>query len=313
MERFKRILFYANPDSELDPAFQRAVALAARNGAELTVMDVLDPVPGQMGEMLDGWSADRLADLIRRAREEELQALVDRAAEQGVSARVTVTFGKAFVEITREVLRGGHDLLIKGTPAGRAEGLVSTDMHLMRKCPVPIWVIKGDFTSPPMRILAAVDPDPEEPENDPLNGRILQLASSLAAMEGAELHVVHAWQVVGEAMLRSGRARLTAREVDALEHGIEDSHRYRLKALLSAYGRPEVTTVSHVAKGDPADVILDAADAQAANLIVMGTVARTGLAGFFIGNTAEEVLKRAGSSLLTVKPEGFQTPVSLEA
>ena len=313
MERFKRILFYANPDSELDPAFQRAVALAANNGAELTVMDVLDPVPGLMGEMLDGWSADRLTGLIRDARQEELQALVDRAAEQGVNARASVTFGKAFVEITREVVRGGHDLLIKGVAAGRAEGLVSTDMHLMRKCPAPIWVIKGDYTATPFRVLAAVDPDPEEPENDPLNGRILQLASSMAATEGAELHVVHAWQVVGEAMLRSGRARLTAKEVDALEHGIEDSHRYRLKALLSAYGRADVPTVSHVVKGDPADVILDAAEAQAADLIVMGTVARTGLAGFFIGNTAEEILKRAGSSLLTVKPDDFETPVSLEA
>jgi nucleotide-binding universal stress UspA family protein len=311
MQRFKRILFYASPDAESEPALQRTVALAARNGAQLTLIDVLDPVPGVMGEMLDGWSAERLERVIADDRRAELESLAQRAREQGVSAEVKVVFGKVHVAITREVLGSGHDLLVKGVPAGRAEGLVSTDMHLMRKCPVPIWVIKGDYGTPPFRILAAVDPDPEEPENEALNTKILELAQSLAKWEAAELHVVHAWHVVGEAMLRRGRGRLTSREVDALEHGIEDSHRYRLKALLRSHGAADA--ISHVVKGQPADVILDTAAEQRADLIVMGTVARTGLAGVFIGNTAEEVLKHSRASVLTVKPEGFRSPVTLEA
>ncbi|HKJ72412.1 MAG TPA: universal stress protein [Gammaproteobacteria bacterium] len=312
MQQFKRILFFANPDAETETALERAAALAERNGAQLTLMDVLDPVPGVMGDLIDGWSAERLSEAICDSRRVELDALAAPARERGVRTEVRVVLGKPFLEVTREVLRGGHDLLIKGAPAGRAAGLVSTDMHLMRKCPVPIWVIKGGYGAGPMRILAAVDPDPEEPENDALNGRILQLAGSLAAWEQAELHVVHAWQVVGESMLRSGRGLLTAKEVDALERGIEDSHRQRLKALLDAHGRDDVRTVPHIRKGEPSDVILDTADAQRAHLIVMGTVARTGLAGFFIGNTAEEVLKESRASLLTVKPEGFRCPVALE-
>ena len=44
--------------------------------------------------------------------------------------------------------------------------------------------------------------------------------------------------------------------------------------------------------------------------IVMGSVGRTGLAGFFIGNTAETVLSRVKCSVLTVKPDGFVSPVS---
>jgi nucleotide-binding universal stress UspA family protein len=41
----------------------------------------------------------------------------------------------------------------------------------------------------------------------------------------------------------------------------------------------------------------------------MGTVGRTGLPGFFIGNTAEEVLQTATTSVLAVKPAGFESPV----
>jgi nucleotide-binding universal stress UspA family protein len=43
----------------------------------------------------------------------------------------------------------------------------------------------------------------------------------------------------------------------------------------------------------------------------MGTVCRTGVTGFLIGNTAEKVLNNVDCSVLTVKPEGFVTPVTL--
>jgi nucleotide-binding universal stress UspA family protein len=45
----------------------------------------------------------------------------------------------------------------------------------------------------------------------------------------------------------------------------------------------------------------------------MGTVSRTGVAGLLIGNTAEKVLNQVGCSVLTVKPDGFITPVKLDA
>ena len=44
-------------------------------------------------------------------------------------------------------------------------------------------------------------------------------------------------------------------------------------------------------------------------LIVMGTVARTGLGGLIMGNTAETILRSVECSVLAVKPEGFVTPV----
>ena len=47
-------------------------------------------------------------------------------------------------------------------------------------------------------------------------------------------------------------------------------------------------------------------------LIVMGTVSRSGVAGLLIGNTAEEILRQVDCSVLTVKPDGFVTPVTLD-
>ena len=47
------------------------------------------------------------------------------------------------------------------------------------------------------------------------------------------------------------------------------------------------------------------------DVIVLGTVCRTGVPGLSIGNTAERVPRQADCSVLTVKPEGFVTPVTV--
>ena len=51
----------------------------------------------------------------------------------------------------------------------------------------------------------------------------------------------------------------------------------------------------------------DQVDALGVDLIVMGTVARSGISGALMGNTAESVLDRIGCAVLAVKPSGCVT------
>jgi nucleotide-binding universal stress UspA family protein len=44
----------------------------------------------------------------------------------------------------------------------------------------------------------------------------------------------------------------------------------------------------------------------------MGTIARGGLVGMIMGNTAERVLRDLRCSVLALKPEGFASPVTLD-
>jgi universal stress protein E len=50
-----------------------------------------------------------------------------------------------FVEVIRMVQREGHDIVIKGATAApaRARCLKGFDMHLLRKCPCPVWMLMG--------------------------------------------------------------------------------------------------------------------------------------------------------------------------
>ena len=65
-------------------------------------------------------------------------------------------------------------------------------------------------------------------------------------------------------------------------------------------------------KGDAGKVLPALAQKKQIGLVVMGTVSRTGVAGFFIGNTAERVLYQIDCAVLAVKPDGFVTPVKIE-
>ena len=60
----------------------------------------------------------------------------------------------------------------------------------------------------------------------------------------------------------------------------------------------------------PRAAISSVAQGIGADLLVMGTVCRTGFTGFMIGNTAERVLTEVGCSVLTLKPSGFRSPIT---
>jgi nucleotide-binding universal stress UspA family protein len=76
----------------------------------------------------------------------------------------------------------------------------------------------------------------------------------------------------------------------------------------SDYLKPEL----HLVKGDARNVVPECATALGAELVAMGTVGRTGIPGFIIGNTAEEILNRIDCSVLAIKPAGFASPVTAD-
>ena len=67
----------------------------------------------------------------------------------------------------------------------------------------------------------------------------------------------------------------------------------------------------HLLKGDPRHELPRIARELDVELIVMGTLGRIGIPGFFMGNTAETILEQIDCSVLVIKPPGFQSPVSL--
>jgi nucleotide-binding universal stress UspA family protein len=313
MKRFKKILLVSREGTGERATLARAVDLAKRNRAHLTLVEVVEEPPRELRMLVTAMPPADLQKLVIKERKERLEAIVAPLVEDGVRAAATVLYGTPFLEIIRHVVRKKHDLVIltaegRGGVKDRLFG--STSLHLMRKCPCPVWVMKPSRSRRYNRILAAVDPDPSDPERTALNVQILDLATSLAREEKSLLHVVHVWRFPAETLARSGRTRTPKRELDVMLAEARDATRKSLGELLDGYTLEDLKHRIHLLEGEPRVVIPELALQERINLIVMGTVCRTGIPGFLIGNTAESVLQQVDTSVLTVKPEGFVTPVT---
>ncbi len=322
MKRFKNILCVVVSGAGRKPALERAVTLAENNQARLTVIDVTEHVTAGIGMPEGGSSSADLQAAIVSAHEQELDSLVE-PYRQRVNVQTRVLIGTPFLEIIREVLRNGRDLVIKTAESWDWQERLfgSDDMHLLRKCPCPVWIIRPEEKTNYSRIIAAVDFDPwqEAVEENDLNRLILELASSIALSDFAELHVIHAWEPVTESMIRVFSSDLSEEQIAANVNRERRGHQAQLELLTGRLrdwtGKEAYSYLSprlYLRQGNACKEIPELARQIDADLVVMGTVARTGLSGFSMGNTAETILNQIGCSVLATKPSGFATPVRPE-
>ena len=184
----------------------------------------------------------------------------------------------------------------------------TTSLHLLRKSPCPVWVDDPQAWQRP-DVLVAIGPLPEDGEVDPLNRTLLELGTSLARIQGGAVHLVHAWQLLGEHLMRNSRVRLPAAEVDELveqERQLAESTFARIGAGIDLSG---LEVHRHLRRGDASEVVTGLVEEVQPGVVVMGTLARAGLRGLIIGNTAERLLGQIEASVMAVKPPGFESPV----
>ena len=120
-------------------------------------------------------------------------------------------------------------------------------------------------------------------------------ATDMASREGARLHLVTAYpdpQTLRERMAGGAHTEpIDLRRVaDAvLERAAHDALAKRV----------EVET--HVREGDPAEVIIDVASEQKADLIVVGSRGLTGITRFLLGSVSSKVSQHASCSVMIVR------------
>ncbi|MFK5986019.1 MAG: universal stress protein [Pseudomonadota bacterium] len=322
MQQFKNILYVSNPELKDDDAFKRAVSLAEHNQAQLTVVSIMEESPSQSSMDIQGLSIPQLQDAIKEKQLLQLQAMVTSLDEKSFQLHCKVLTGVNFLSLIQEVLRQKYDLLIKtADDEGFFDKLfTSSDMHLLRKCPCPVWLIKASQRGHYQKIMAAVDFDPfvHKLDIDLLNKQILDTSLALALSDISELHIAHVWSAYGESSMRSGLAYQPVAYVDAYVERIRAKHQFVLDKLvadtLSKSNNTRLNKLKpkiHMVKGLAKNMLPKIATEQKIDIVLMGTVGRTGVPGFIMGNTAETVLNRIDCSVLAVKPEGFVSPISL--
>jgi universal stress protein E len=298
------ILVDVDPLEAQHPALHQALTLARRSGARVKIVDVLPDVPNRVRSFVTPVLEGELAEHRR-------QALVAIAAQvHDVPVSTALLRGRAGTALTEEVVRSGHDLLIRshGRDLGeepRPFGAI--DMELLRSCPCPVWLVgpRGP-RSGRLHILAAVHGNPDDPVEQALNASIVEWALTLQVLAEADLTVLQAWLPFGASLLRS---RIPPDEFRAFMDEGRRNERAALSTVVEPFGDRLRNVPVELVDGEPDRAIVRYVDTHDIDLVVMGTVARSGITGLVMGNTAERVLQRLRGSVLAVKPAGFQSPV----
>jgi universal stress protein E len=309
MRRFRDILALVPSGPDAAHVIAHAGELASRNGGKLTVFDSVPQLNERRSRLQHRGGDIDMQQLLATSRKAEIEKIV---ADVGVHAEVAVDTGIPFVVTIQRVIRNEHDLVITapdghGTNRGGLRGATTT-LHLLRKCPSPVWV-DDPLTHARRDVLIAIGPFSGMDSADVLDQQLFELGTSLAKLRDGKVHLVRAWRLEGESLLRSGAHRIDTSEVDALVDFERSAASRAFDSLVIPEAAGDVEIEQHVVEGSAADVIAEVAERTHAGVVVMGTLARAGLPGLIIGNTAERLLSYLDASIIAVKPPGFTSPV----
>lgn len=127
--------------------------------------------------------------------------------------------------------------------------------------------------------------------------RALSYALRFAQQFGAQLLLVH----VVEPMVVPENMLLAVPELPEAGGGLVNDAQQRLDQLARKEIPPEIKVNATVRVGRPYHEIIETAQAEAADLIIIATHGYTGLKHVFLGSTAERVVRHASCPVLTVR------------
>ncbi len=273
MREFKKLLVVLNPTKAEQLALNKAVRIARHQDVEITAFLLERTYCGEFRSHLD----------------KQLQQL----EQQGLSIRLELS---PETDLLRALLLCQHalgfDLTLKEPHKTSLSDSLFTplDWKLLRAQNTPVLMVRPSELEPDAPILAAVEATPVDPEHQQLSGQILELASLLADKLQRPLHMFSACPAPMQNPAHS----------DQQSAQQEQAYRDTCVSLGQQYGISADRI--HVAAGPAELLIADQAMKLGARLLVLGTVARTGLRGVLLGNTAEQLLERVDIDVLVIPP-----------
>lgn len=298
MPQIKKILCPVDFSELSRHALDHALALAARYEARLTVFHVFStpqPVvlaPG-MAESLPAVSLPQPHEVAEEVR--RFSGLHDVPSTR---AEVIVSEGHPAREIVRQAERLPADLLVMGTHGrGGFERLFlgSVTEKVLRSTSVPVLTV-----SPPVErvgtvvfktILCPIE------FSDP-STRALEYALMLAQESDARLILLHVVEALVDAQALGEQSHFSVPEY---RRYLESDARARLQAVIPEAARRWCTPDERVVSGKAYRVILDIAEAEKAEIIVMGVHGKGALNRLFFGSTTHHVIREARCPVLTLR------------
>ncbi len=304
MDLINHILFIVDIHKQQSKALAQAITICQAHQAKLTLIHIIDQSEKSHQQLKSYLDVNELQAHIKITRQQIIQPLVNQVAATSIEARLEILFGKADVEIPHFIAEHQVNFIIKSTGSENNHlNFTSQDLHLIRKTPCQVLLCSPNTTLPINNILVAIDPSDDDTQGKSLNTNLLKTASNLNRIFQSNLHIIHAWELAEENDLRHGLLRISTTEIDTLLENLATERQKQVESLVNqdipADQHPEI----HLVKGEPSQLFQEFIEQHQIDLLILGTVGRSGLSGFFLGNTAENIIRSVNCSVLTIKPD----------
>ncbi|WP_100655992.1 universal stress protein [Alteromonas flava] len=321
MSTFKHVLCVLTELQAPDEVVKHAMHICQQHNAKLTVLLTLEPLPPNANMVMESFAYIDTFESMQNAAQARLDK---KAAEwrQTMPLETQLRIGHGFVEIAKTANELSVDLVLKKAKTDLLDRLFGhEDMRLLSKCPAPVWLVHKGDTTQYKKIIAAVDVNYHYPEQElkirkQLNESVVIQAAQVAVKEQAELHIVHVIDNHIDMVVYDGIVDIGANAFIANQEDTEQERQAAMESLvnlISSANPDDVVANLHIQtnilSGNARQDIPRAVKELDADLLVMGTVARVGIPGFFMGNTAEAILNQVNCSVLALKPHGFSSPL----
>lgn len=302
MKRYKKILLVLN-HRFTKAEIKQTAAMVKANKATITIVEIMKDLPKKLSKIDHQVDDVDIKELIMAERTDRLLDAAEELQQHDIKAEVKVLTGKPHKALAAFFKRESFDLIITTPENDYQQGqfLSSTNIFLMRQRKEPLWLLKPTRAKKKAHIMVCVDVAPEDDAKKKLNQKILQFALELAEATDIELHVLAAWRFYGESAMRSGFIRKPKDEIDALVKQHRQQCATELQKMIAQYDGAGLTIKTHLVKGSPGEVIPTTAKKESIDTIIMGTLCRSGIEGYMVGNTVENVLRQVECSVLAIK------------
>jgi len=302
------ILFPTDFSSVAEGAFAHAAHLALRTGATIHVFNVHSPEEGDAENPMEFLPVEPVEGTqVAEATPQRVEVKTATQERGTVSVVYIQTDSSSPTEaINNHARTHDVDLVVMGTHGRKGVNRLlsgSVTEEVVRQAPCPVFTVLAgeDERTPPTidRVLAPVDLSEQSPS-------VVDHAAGLSEAYAAPLDLLH---VVEEA------AYPTVYGIDPLTPSLPDVQDRAREALETLAARIDIGTDmvhAHVLSGYAARDIVEFAEENASDLIVMATHGRTGLERFLIGSVAEKVVRRAPCPVFTIKSFGKSLVPSAE-
>ncbi|WP_194755631.1 universal stress protein UspE [Aliidiomarina indica] len=305
---YDKLLVVLDPAQETQKALSRALHLARIQPTKLTLFVSIYDFAYEMTTMLSGEEREQMRQSLIHDQEAWIRDQLRNYSTDGVVIDIVVVWHhRPFEAIIRHAIDGDYDLIVKGTQKHdtlQSVIFTPTDWHLLRKAPSPVLLVKDHDWPQHGSVLAAVNAASDSDVHQGLNRKILKASGYISKKLNSHLHIVNCFP---------GAPASIAVEIPEFDtHQYQESVREHHEASLMAIAQEVDVEFAglHLREGLPDDEVPRVANELDAELVVLGTIGRTGITAALLGNTAEHVIEQLNCDLLAVKPEGFKSPLA---